>query len=181
MTSITNTQASLLAMQVTGTQKTSQANVVPNNDVIADIFGSAVSYNLSGSALDMLGLGSSDSTDAIDDLLTNYSSYLGNSSKSNAKKDGNNGLDAIFAVFGTGNVSATSSISAIMDIGFSENDYLYGNGPLPQFLKMIKTQMGLSAEQSTALNDIALQFRNADDTPETVAAVNAALQEAGIV
>jgi hypothetical protein len=94
-------------------------------------------------------------------------------------------LDSLFGEFSSSSGSS-SGIGDIMSVlnpeasSGSDNDFITGGGPLPAFLTMVKSQYGLNAEQAQALDNIALAFKDAQNTPETVNQISAALREAGI-
>lgn len=75
-------------------------------------------------------------------------------------------------------VQAAGAINPLsMDDG---EGFITGDGPLPKFLVYVDKAYNLNLEQQRALREIALQFRDANKTPETIAAISDALTKAGI-
>lgn len=80
------------------------------------------------------------------------------------------------------NVTAASATSAASNPFASDNGdgFITGDGPLPKFLAYVDKAYNLTPDQQKSLRDIALQFRDAQKTPETLAAISDALTKAGI-
>lgn len=76
--------------------------------------------------------------------------------------------------------SAATDPFAISGIG-SDESFVTGSGPLPAFLAKVDAQYHLNATQSKALRDIAIQFKDATKSPDTIQKIADALQQAGIV
>lgn len=96
-----------------------------------------------------------------------------------------NSLESIGSNASGSSTQATSSSSANQDLfGNSTTpdaeSALASGGPLPAFLQQVDTIKHLDATQQKALQDIATKFKDANNTPDTVQQIAAALQQAGI-
>ena len=120
------------------------------------------------------------SSNGVDPLDALFAAVNGDTSSSSSSSDNANGISpSVAALLG---LDGTSSSSALDPLNLSADDdaFIHGDGPLPAFLSQVKTQLGLNSTQATALDNIALQFKDANNTPDTVQKVADALRQAGI-
>jgi len=62
----------------------------------------------------------------------------------------------------------------------TKDSFVTGDGPLPAFLAKVDVQYNLNDTQKQSLRAIALQFRDANKTPDTLQQISEALHQAGI-
>ena len=128
----------------------------------------------SSTSVAALDTSSSGSSDDINDLLKFIEKVLENTQDS---------LSDIVAQPSTAQNTTTTSTQAAYGISNSDSSAitaLDNDGPLPNFLKQVDAQLHLDSSHAKALQDIATQYQNANDTPDTVQSIAAALQTAGI-
>lgn len=169
MTSVNSTSA-LLALATDSTDKNKNAS---QTDAIFELVSQVNQTNSKNSS----GNGSGMTSGAVGMSSAAFGALFGGS-------DGSDPLDALFGDSEDSTGGIGDIFAAIAPTGSSlsneDYDFLYGSGPLPTFLAGVKTQMNLSPEKAQALDSIALHFKNAQDTPETVSQIAAALSQAGI-
>lgn len=111
---------------------------------------------------------------SMDDSLANI--FV--SSNDDKKSAFSSSLDEASTLYGLDSVFSASDSSGVFD--FDYESFVNGSGPLPAYLKMLDTSLGLTSEQSQKLRDIAWDNRNIVKSTESVKALGQQLREAGI-
>ena len=125
----------------------------------------------SSSATTTASASGGDSTDDISQLLKFIEQVLNNTQDS---------LESIVPGPNTSGNTNTGTATAATSSSNYVDSALASGGPLPAFLKQVDAQLHLDNAHQKALQDIATQYQNANDTPDTVQSIAAALQQAGI-
>lgn len=142
-------------------------------------YGEAFSLSLSDAAMNAMNGGQCDGASA-------------SCGASASSSDGVGGIDQLFSFLekmitdaeqtleniDSASTATPTQISQSDD--FSASAALAGGGPLPAFLKQVDTQLHLDPAHQQALQNIANEYSNADNTPATVQSIAGALQQAGI-
>jgi len=172
------------AAQLSGDQLLlDQLNTQQNQNTSSNVFGDAVSLNLSDTALSMLGSGNGNSNDPTTGILNalTYSNF------STTSSGGSGNLDALLGSLDNTDANTANPqnpTTAFEPIATNSTSFaeaaLADGGPLPAFLALVDTQMHLDKTQQQALQNIATEYQNASDTPDTVSSIAYALQQAGI-
>lgn len=111
--------------------------------------------------------------------LAEFDALLSNSSKDNSMNKLVNGLlDNITNTIG--NNYKASAIGSMFPFSSAFESTFGIGGPLPDFINMITAKLGLSAEKNQALQNIAINNKDATRTPESIRKIGDELKAAGI-
>ncbi len=183
MTNVNSSSYIALSITKTTTTQSSGDQALFSLDTDTDSQSTTTSQSLtggfsSGLSSNVLSALFNDDGTGIDPLDALFAA-VNNDAKRNRSSSSNDTQDSIAAFLGISSSSSTSSSSDLFGLG-TDDDFIRGAGPLPAFLAQVKAQLGLTSTQATSLDNIALQFKDADNTPETVQQIAAALSKAGI-
>ena len=182
MTSVNSSSFIALSISKTTSSQSNSDQALFSLDTDTDSQSTTTSQSLSG------GFSSGLSSNVLSALFNNDGSGIdpldalfaavNHDAKHQSSSSSNDTQDSIAAFLGVGSSSSASSGDLL---GLGTNDsFIHGAGPLPAFLAQVKSQLGLTSTQASSLDNIALQFKDADNTPETVQQIAAALSKAGI-
>lgn len=133
-------------------------------------YGDAFSLDLSSDAMGMLS-GSDDSRESPHDLLMEFIDRVLSST----------GHAIHFAPAARAAKAYQAGQAARPEVvGYPYNHPFLQGGPLPAFLAIVDKRLNLSAEKSIALREIAIEFKDAPRSLDTVKNIKTALDNAGI-